>query len=102
MRLTWTDRASKHLEYIFTCAQDYYSRSLLKKLSNELKQIERIIEDSPLIGSEVETLTSSQFKYRKVVLCKPFVLVYFIWEDAIFIADIWDTRRNPENNQEGL
>ena len=43
MRIVWTARYNKSLEYIFTCARDVYSRTTLKKLNSSIKSIEAIL-----------------------------------------------------------
>ncbi|MBR1519801.1 MAG: type II toxin-antitoxin system RelE/ParE family toxin [Bacteroidaceae bacterium] len=97
MRIEWTEHASHALEHIFTCSQEYYSKRLLRRLNADIKQSERMLADNPLMGS-VESLTRNKdVEYRYIVLCRPFKLIYFIYEGGIYIADIWDTRRLPQN-----
>ena len=51
MRIVWTARYNKSLEYIFTCARDVYSRTTLKKLNSSIKSIEAILIENPLLGA---------------------------------------------------
>ena len=53
--------------------------------------------NNPFMGCIEEIAKSRDYEYRSIVLCRPFKLIYFIDRDAIFIADIWDTRREPQS-----
>ena len=95
MRVEWTEHANRSLEFIFTCAQEYYPRTLLRKLNRELKRTEHLVANHPRMGGVEYLAEARDYEYRNIVLCKPFKLIYFIAEDTVFIADIWDTRREP-------
>ena len=85
-----------------TCAQQFYSRGLLRKLNAEIKNTERLMTDNPQMGALELQATGREYEYRSIVLCKPFKLVYFIYEDCLYIADVWDTRQLPESLAERL
>ena len=96
MRVEWTAQGNRAFEFIMTCAQQFYSRDLLRKLNTDLKRIERLMADNPQMGSLELQAEGRNYEYRSIVLCKPFKLIYFIEGDCLYIADIWDTRRLPE------
>ncbi len=96
MRVVWTAQGNRALEFIMTCAQQFYSRSLLRKLNADLKRVERLMADNPQMGSLELQAEGRNYEYRSIVLCRPFKLIYFIEEGCLYIADIWDTRRLPE------
>ena len=102
MRIVWTARGNKALEYIFTCSRDFYSTKTLKNLNNNLKKIEKILPENPLLGAIEPIAEGLEYEYRHIVLTYPFKLIYFIWNDCIYISDIWDTRQSPVNHKSHL
>ena len=102
MRIVWTARYNKSLEYIFTCARDVYSRTTLKKLNSSIKSIEAILIENPLLGAVEPLLRGREQEYRHIVIKPLFKIIYRIEDDIIYMIDIWDSRRNPKNLTEGL
>ena len=83
MRVVWTAQGSKAYEFIMTCAQQFYSRKLLRKLNEDIKRMERLMVDNPKMGSLELQTEEREYEYRSIVLCKPFKLIYFIHEDIL-------------------
>ena len=96
MRVVWTAQGNRALEAIMTCAQQFYSRNLLRKLNTDIKDTERLMADNPRMGGLELQANGRDYEYRSIVLCRPFKLIYFIYEDCLYIADVWDTRQLPE------
>lgn len=94
MRIVWTAQGNKRLEHIFACCSDFYSQKQLRELNNRLKSAERLLADNPLLGALEPIGEGLDMEYRHIVLNKPFKLIYFLYEDCIYIADIWDTRQS--------
>ena len=46
------------------------------------------------MGAIETELDGLEITYRHIVLSKPFKIIYFIFEDTVYIADIWDTRQS--------
>lgn len=95
MRIEWTVRANRSLEQILTCSADMYSKSLLRQLLGDLKHKEPLLADNPMMGAIEPIAEGLELEYRHLILIKPFKIIYFILDGTIFIADVWDTRRNP-------
>lgn len=93
----WSAQANKAVENIFTCATEYYSKSQMKRLSTSIKRVEGILKNSPKVGAVETLLEGRAFEYRHYVLSWPFKLIYTILDDVVWIVDVWDTRRSPEN-----
>ena len=97
MRIRWTSVANRTLERLLTNQKKIYSRNDLRQLNRDLKETEKLLPDNPLMGAVEPLAEGLTQEYRHVVLCSPFKLVYFVYEDCIFIADIWDTRQSTEH-----
>lgn len=95
MRVIWTDEATRRFEFILTCSRDFYSKKTLRTLNEELKRNEHFLQENPRMG-QVEPFTRGRsYEYRHIVLSPPFKLLYFLCQDDVYIADIWDTRQDP-------
>lgn len=46
MRVVWTAQGNRSLEFIMTCAQQFYSRKLLRNLNADIKNTERLMADN--------------------------------------------------------
>ena len=94
-RLIWTDFYNKSLEDIFTCSRDIYSKSILVKLKGTIMHYEKLLVDNPMMGSLEESLQGMDYDYRKIVIKPYFKIIYTVSDNAIYLIDIWDTRRDP-------
>lgn len=50
------------------------------------------------MGAIENELEGLDIMYRHLVLSKPFKIIYFIYEETIYIADIWDTRQSSDTH----
>ena len=96
MKLRWMPTANRSYEYIMTCATEFYGKTTLRKLSVAIKNAERLLLTNPYMGNREPLAEGRMFEYRSIELPSPFKLIYTIYEDAIYIADIWDTRQSPD------
>jgi len=96
MQIIWTDAGTKSLEFLMTCARDIYSQKTLSSLYQEIKKTERQLKSNPYIGQREPLAEGREYDYRHIVLSNMFKLIYFIYEENIFIVSIWDTRQNPD------
>ena len=93
-KIFWTDTAINQLEDIF----DYYKEKASLKSSKNLikKLIDRTIqlENNPLSGQIEPLLQDRKFEYRYLVEGN-YKIIYWIEENYIKIAGIFDCRQNP-------
>lgn len=102
MQVVWTVRFSRSLEFIYSCARDYYSRITLKKLNDGIKSAESLLADNPYLGSIEPLLENRDVQYRRFIVKPVFKLIYTVIDDHIYMMDIWDTRRDPKITANGL
>ena len=96
MRIIWTNSAQQSqdaaADYIF----DEFGAMPLLDFYNNLDEIESNLIAFPKMG-KVEPLLQDRSKlYRSIVASKHNKIIYCIDEDIIYIADFWDTRREPK------
>lgn len=77
------------------CGSIYYNRKTLLSLFNRLKEVKGLLLSNPMLGSVESGISNKEYEYRKVVLYKYLKLIYFIIDDTIYFADLWDVRRDP-------
>lgn len=97
MQLRYTPQFNKSFDEIMNCGSGYYSRKTLLSLFNRLKEVKGLLLSNPKLGSVELNISNNEYEYRKVVLYKYLKLIYFIIDDTIYFADIWDARRDPKN-----
>lgn len=94
MQVRWTKQSNRALEYIMTCARDFYSLKQLQSLRSDIVRCEALLSENPNMGAIENELEGLEVVYRHIVLSKPFKIIYFVYEDTIYISDIWDTRQS--------
>ncbi len=95
MQVRWTEQSCRALDFIMTCSREYYAIAQLRQLRADITQCETLLSANPLMGAVEEELDGLDVEYRRLVLSNPFKIIYFIYEECIYIADIWDTRQSP-------
>ena len=94
MQVRWTEQSNRALEYVMTCARDFYSLKQLQCLRADIVRCEALLSENPYMGAIENELEGLDIVYRHLVLSKPFKIIYFIYEDIVYISDIWDTRQS--------
>jgi plasmid stabilization system protein ParE len=93
-KIFWTDTARNQLEDIF----NYYKEKANLKSSKNLviKLIDRTIqlENNPLSGPIEPLLQDRKFEYRYLVEGN-YKIIYWIEDNYVKIASIFDCRQNP-------
>lgn len=91
----YTPQFKRAFNEIMQCGEKYYSRSLQKELFRKIQNSKDLLQDNPAMGVLCPSLAHTGMDFRQIVLHKFLILVYFIIEDTLFYADLWDTRRDP-------
>jgi toxin ParE1/3/4 len=101
IKILWTQEAIACLKDIF----DYYCKEatfkIAEKLVNEIVDYAEILITKPALGASEEQLKGRKRKYHYLV-CKNNKIIYWKENNIIFIATVFDTRRNPKKIKKGL
>ena len=101
IKILWTDEAIARLKDIF----DYYCEDatfkIAEKLVNEIVDYAEILITKPELGALEEQLKGRKRKDHYLV-CKNNKIIYWKEKNIIFIASVFDTRRNPKKIKKGL
>lgn len=96
VEIEWSELSTKQLNHIF----EYYSLKASPRVAEKIvtKIINRveILIKNPLSGPKEELLTNMPEDFRYLVESN-FKIIYWIENDKITIASVFDCRRNPEN-----
>jgi toxin ParE1/3/4 len=90
----WSDSAIEELHNIYSYYYQIASKRVADKLSNALVDKTLLLEQTPRIGQAEEMLAHLQKEIRYLV-CQNYKIVYWIDENIVTIATIFDCRQNP-------
>jgi plasmid stabilization system protein ParE len=95
MKVFWTQTALNDIENIFEYYKYKASPQTARKLVKEIVKAAFYIRKSPQIGKTEELLIERKFEYRFLVTGN-YKIIYWIENNYIKIATVFDTRQNPE------
>ncbi len=102
MNVIWHSQAKEALadtaRYI---EQEFGSRYMVRFL-REVYHAEQLICDSPNMGVLEPLLAGRSLLYRSFVINRLNKIVYYVEDDTIYIADFWDTRREPRTQADQI
>lgn len=96
MRIRWTNYAiiaySEVLKFLVNCNGVAFARKFRARVNN----YQRILRSDPLIGSVELSLSDRPLSYRKCVVDEHHKIIYYVGNNEIVVADVWDTRQDPD------
>jgi plasmid stabilization system protein ParE len=95
IKVLWTETALKNLEEIFEYYKYKASIKIAKKIVKGIVTTSIKIQGNPQIGKVEELLTNRQNEYRFLIV-KNYKLIYWIDNNYIKVASVFDCRQNPE------
>jgi plasmid stabilization system protein ParE len=99
MRVLWTDTAISQLEQIFYYYSHKANARVAEKLVNEIVTKSLLLEAFPESGQKEESLLGRKKQYRYLVQGN-YKIIYWIDEDLVKVANIFDCRQSPERIQQ--
>ena len=102
MDISWTSEA-----YDSWCAiADYifhdFGVMALQKFYQNTEEWQDVLTTSPLVGKVEPLLKNRKIEYRSITISKHNKLIYYIKDTTIYIAALWDTRREPKSQAKNL
>ena len=98
IKVFWTQTALNNLEDIFEYHKFNASINIARKLVKKIVNSTILLQNSPKIGRIEELLRHRKFEYRFIVVGN-YKIIYWIENNYIKIAAVFDTRQNPEKIQ---
>lgn len=96
MKSILSDQAKLQIRTIARYIRMEFGKNHRDEFMQTVRHARRLIEDNPQIGQIEPLLVELPKVYRSYVMNHHNKIVYRIENDTIFIADLWDVRRNPE------
>ncbi|MBC8487839.1 MAG: type II toxin-antitoxin system RelE/ParE family toxin [Bacteroidetes bacterium] len=96
MNIIWTHSARDELKFIYEYYRDIVSPKVARKIKdNIIKRIE-ILNNFPYAGQEEETLKVLKENHRYLVESN-YKIIYKVTKNIVYITDVFDTRRDPQD-----
>jgi|SRR6056297_210128 len=95
IKVLWTETALNNLEDIFEFYKYQESISIAKNLVKEIVQSTIRLQKFPYIGKKEKSLANRKNEYRFIIE-KHYKNIYWIEDNYIKIATVFDYRQNPE------
>ncbi len=97
MKTEWADQVSIELGRILFFVNINYGTKTGTKFLKQINKNVKLLSENPYLG-KIETLLDNRKQgFRSLVVNRLNKIIYYIENDTLYIADIWDTRKNPEN-----
>ena len=98
MRIIWQSEARTHVRAAFAYGKKVFGLRVAIRFREELKSSSYRLSTHPYIGVKELALSDKDISYRSLVVHPHYKLIYWVDEerDTVFIAALWDTRRNPD------
>ncbi len=96
MKIIWSPKALRELENCVRYIYHEFGKQATDNFYKELERCETLITNNPEIAYREPLLENKRKIYRSIIVRKHSKLVYFVENNIIYIADLWDTRREPK------
>lgn len=95
IKVLWTETALNNLEDIFEFYKYKESISIARSLVKHIVQSTFRLQKFPYIGKKENLLAHRKYEYRFIIEGN-YKIIYWIEDDYIKIAAVFDSRQNPE------
>lgn len=101
MKVVWLSTANEAWLEIATYIHTTFGTKALLDYNQATDDWIDIIQENPCAFPVEPLLVERTKQYHSVVINHLTKLVYFVESETIYIADVWDARRNPETLKRG-
>lgn len=95
MRTEWSVKAWKAHQHTALYISREFGKKAVEKYEDAIAHIEAQLASNPRMGCIEPLLEGRPEGFRSIVVHKYCKMVYYIEGDILYIADLWDTRREP-------
>ena len=98
MKVIWLPDARIQFQEIVKSGAEKFGQNTVLRFQRNVRLQANMLGSSPRIGKREPLLMEHVKEYRCMVIKPHFKLIYHIDEqkDVVYIADFWDTQRNPD------
>ena len=104
MKVIVQKSASRQISRVYTYGEQHFGKLAAEKTHAHIMKALRLLAANPRLGIAEPLLAGRKRAYRSIVVHKLFKLVYYINEakQVIYIAALWDTRREPATQADNI
>ncbi len=95
MKAKWTPYAQRQRKETARYIATVFGRKAAGNFHRNIREWVASIVRNPCIGLREPLMTERPEGFRSVVVHRNCKLVYYVDGDTVYIADVWDTRREP-------
>jgi len=95
-KIVWADRAERAYGQIIDYVADEFGTTRAKRYAVEVHKAVGKLTENPKMGQIEPLLEGGRYEFRRLVVGHLTKVIYRIAEERIEIADVWDTRKSPE------
>ena len=102
MKILWNKRAVTQLHQIEDYILSNFGERVRREFMDEVEQAVLLLADMPAKGKLDPLFAHRKQEYRSIVVRRLNKIVYYVKDDIIHIAAMWDTRREPLQQADGV
>lgn len=102
MNVIWHQKAIIQRFIISKYISDTLGRKAMAQFNREVTHCKNLIAQNPNIASIEQYLEGSAVEYRSILVSGLSKMIYYYEGDTVYVAAIWDVRRNPEEMAYGV
>lgn len=97
MQVIWRKIAREELRDVLRYGQKNFGQDAMQSFYGQINRCELLLTSNPFMGPIESSFADRKMVYRSLVVHKHYKLIYWVDEKkgVIYIADLWDTRREP-------
>ncbi len=97
MQIRFTKQARAEYLRIVSVFAEFAGIRSANKFIERVKEKGDTLLKQPYIGHPETLLSNRPQDYRNISINKNYYIIYYVEDDIIWLADIWDRRNNPAN-----
>ena len=102
MQVIWNTEATRQLDLLIDYVGQEFGQRAMQNLYDRLLSYEPLLAANPGLGRKEPLLEGHPKGFRSIVVHRYCKLIYYVEEDGLHIADLWDTRREPDAQANNL
>ena len=96
MKIIWSRKAASSFHQIETYILNKFGEKTSREFTEEVENIVDTLAIMPELGKIDPLFAHRKQLYRSIIVRRLNKIVYYIKDDTIRIAAMWDTRREPK------
>ena len=95
MKVIVQKAAARQISRVYTYGEQHFGKRAAEKTHARIVEALHLLAANPRLSVEEPLLAGRKRQYRSLVVHKLFKLVYYVKDNTLYIAALWDTRREP-------